>query len=238
MLNLSSIKFDSSPNCGTRGGKTPEIIVLHCPVGTLAGTVATFKNPRTQVSAHYVVDRDGSILQMVALENAAWHAMHYPNLIGIGIEMVDMYMYSGYMSRGCMADPQWFTKLELDATAELVAALMTKFKIPINKVMGHNDPWLVQFGNNHKDPGMYFPWVSFRANVSQRLTEPQAKPANKSMNDVVLEELVKQQSEVATASIEQAARDHFIPTKLDIPLRMKTRKKRGKPLRKVTRKKN
>lgn len=217
MIDLTKIKQNLTTNCSSRGVKTPEIIILHCPVGTFEGTVATFKNPRTQVSAHYVVDRDGSILQMVALADAAWHAMYYPNMIGIGIEMVDEYMYSGYLSRGCMQDPNWFTKPELDATAELVAALMQKFNIPINKVMGHNDPWLRQFGNTHVDPGPYFPWVNFRQLVQALLDVPKRSGL----------------SQTTTTP------EHEIPTvKLDIPLSMKPRKKRGKPLRKVTRKKN
>jgi N-acetylmuramoyl-L-alanine amidase len=169
MLDLSKIKFVPSPNFQPRGGNKPEIIVLHCPIGTFNSCVDTFKNPQSKVSAHYVVDRSGEMVQMVSLDNAAWHAMHYPNMIGIGIEMVDRYFVGGYLTRGCMNDPQWFTTEELAATADLVAALMQKFNIPITKVMGHNDPWLKQYGNNHRDPGPAFPWFNFRKLVTDRL---------------------------------------------------------------------
>lgn len=175
-MDLSSIKFIKSPNFQPRGSNVPQIIVLHCPVGTMQGCVVTFQNPNSKVSAHYVADRTGELVQMVDLSNAAWHAMHYPNMIGIGIEMVDRYLVGNYPTRGCMSDPQWFTTLQLAAVSQLVATLMQKFNIPLNKVMGHNDQWLKQFGNNHLDPGPYFPWVNFKVLVQKALTaQPQVE---------------------------------------------------------------
>lgn len=207
MLDLTKINFNPSPNFGNRGGQKPQIIILHCPVGTLAGTIATFKNLTKQVSAHYIVDRDGTIVQMVQLADAAWHAMHYPNMVGIGIEMVDCYMVGGYLTRGCMADKQWFTTVQLQTVADLVAALMCQFDIPIAKVMGHNNPWLRQFGNNHQDPGPYFPWLPFRNLVQQKL---QAVP-------IPVPRYLTQ------------------PTQENPQGLSKPRKKRGKPLRRLRR---
>lgn len=169
-MDLDKISFNVSPNCGTRGDNKITHIILHCPVGTLEGCIATFRNPNSKVSAHYVVDRDGSIVQMVKLENTAWHAMHMPNLWSIGIENVDRYLISNQMQPGCMSDPHWFTNPQLNNLADLVATLMFKFNIPLANVMGHNDPWLRQFGNNHQDPGPYFPWRDFRNMVQLKLT--------------------------------------------------------------------
>lgn len=215
MLDLSKIKQIPSPNFQPRGSNVPQIIVLHCPVGTMQGCIATFENRQSKVSAHYVVDRDGTIVQMVDLANAAWHAMHYPNMIGIGIEMVDKYMVGGYPTRGCMADPQWFATAQLAAVADLVSALMTKFNIPLNKVMGHNDAWLKQFGNNHQDPGPYFPWVNFKVLVQKALQVNALVKADETGHLDLNAELVQR-------------------TKLDIPLTAprpdKPRKKRGRRL--------
>lgn len=220
MLDLSKIKQIPSPNFQPRGGNVPQIIVLHCPVATYDVALRTLTdphNPKGRVSAHYLVDTTGAIVQLVQLADAAWHAMHYPNMIGIGIEMVDKYMVGGYATRGCMSDPQWFTAPQLNAVAELVAALMAKFNIPLNKVMGHNDMWLRQFGNNHQDPGPYFPWVNFKGLVQKAL-----KPVQISSLTTTIPEL-----EIPTIHIP-------IPTKLDIPLTAprpeKPRKKRGRRL--------
>ena len=169
-MDLSKINFIKSPNHNQ--GRSPDAIthiILHCPIGTMQGTISTFLNPARQVSAHYVVDRDGSIVQMVDLKNAAWHAMHMPNQFSVGIEMVDCYMIANTLSRGCMNDKQWITGIELSTVADLVASLMNKFNVPLQNVMGHNDPWLRQFGNNHQDPGPSFPWDAFRQQVQRLL---------------------------------------------------------------------
>lgn len=162
MINLDSIKFIPSPNFSVRGPNVPSMIILHCPVGTLQGTVNTFKNPASKVSAHFVIDRDGSIVQMVHLDKAAWHAMHVPNLMSIGIECVDRYFVNNQLTRGCMGDPNWYTRVQLETLCQLVAALMVKFNIPLFKVIGHNDMSLRKYGNNHADPGTYFPWRTFK----------------------------------------------------------------------------
>lgn len=179
MVNLESIKFIRSPNFGERGPNKPSMIILHCPVGTMKSALATFQNIASRVSAHYVVDRDGSIVQMVPLEKAAWHAMHIPNLKSIGIEIVDRYLVSGYLTRGCMQDPGWYTKDQLSALCDLVAKLMIKFDIPLHQVMGHNDPSLRKYGNNHQDPGPFFPWRTFKELVPANIKAIQyaSKPA-------------------------------------------------------------
>lgn len=179
MINLDAIKFIRSPNFGVRGPNRPSMIILHCPVGTMQSAIATFQSPASQVSAHYVVGRDASIVQMVDLKDAAWHAMHIPNLMSIGIEIADRYVNSGQLTRGCMNDPGWYTRPQLEALCELVAALMVKFNIPLHQVLGHNDPSLRKYGNTHQDPGPYFPWRTFKeltsANVNAILYA--AKPA-------------------------------------------------------------
>lgn len=48
-----------------------EGLVLHGTAG--GGTVSWFQNPSSQVSAHYVVEQDGRIVQMVSEDDTAWH---------------------------------------------------------------------------------------------------------------------------------------------------------------------
>lgn len=73
-----AIRFDASPNTGgtVRGGK-PQFLVLHYTAGgTGAGAVRVFKDatPGSRVSAHLVIDHDGSITQMVPFDTVAFHA--------------------------------------------------------------------------------------------------------------------------------------------------------------------
>src|SRR5579871_4128983 len=55
-------------------GLKPEAIVIHIIVGSLESAKQQFADPASQVSAHYGVGRDGTILQFVEEEDTAFHA--------------------------------------------------------------------------------------------------------------------------------------------------------------------
>jgi N-acetyl-anhydromuramyl-L-alanine amidase AmpD len=80
-----------------REGYKPRWIILHGTAGP--GAVSWFQNPQSNVSANYVVERDGSVVCCVEEEHAAWgngvltkgHASFWderinPNLVTISIE--------------------------------------------------------------------------------------------------------------------------------------------------------
>ena len=65
--------------------------------GSLAETVARFLDPKTKVSAHFVVDKDGKVIQMVPVRLRAWHAgvstldgVAGVNDYSVGIEIVNL----------------------------------------------------------------------------------------------------------------------------------------------------
>jgi len=63
-----------SPNFDARRGP-PDILVLHYTgMETAEEAIARLRDPEAKVSAHYVVDEDGSILRLVPEERRAWHA--------------------------------------------------------------------------------------------------------------------------------------------------------------------
>src|SRR5438477_5701723 len=81
-------QFIKSPNCSCRNGASIDKIVLHCTEGSLASAVAEFQNADgRQVSAHYVIDRNGDIYQMVSDSDRSNHCMG-ANQNSIGIEHV------------------------------------------------------------------------------------------------------------------------------------------------------
>jgi len=63
-----------TPNVRPQSGPiTPHpLIVLHTMAGSLAGTLAHFQNPDTQVSSHYGVGRKGEIYQYVICACKRW----------------------------------------------------------------------------------------------------------------------------------------------------------------------
>jgi N-acetyl-anhydromuramyl-L-alanine amidase AmpD len=92
-----SYKFQQSPNRSSRKGLAVSSIVLHFTASaTLLGTVNWFQKPHARVSAHYVVGRNGQIVQMVHENEKAWHAGKAKlsgdprvNSMSIGIEIVN-----------------------------------------------------------------------------------------------------------------------------------------------------
>lgn len=66
-------QFLPSPNVG--GTNTPELIVMHSTSTTSAqSTINMLTSKNFQVSAHVLIDRDGSFVQLVPFNRAAWHA--------------------------------------------------------------------------------------------------------------------------------------------------------------------
>ena len=134
--------FIKSPNFGSRNNKNIDSVVLHTTVGTESGTIAWFKNPASQVSAHYVVSLDTNITQMVNEDKAAWHVgiAYKPtskvykgfnaNFNTIGIECVDN------------KDPHNADRSkQYPMLINLVRDICTRHHIPIDKdhICGHRE---------------------------------------------------------------------------------------------------
>lgn len=64
------------PSCNILAGNTPRAIVLHNTDGSLEGAVATFQSPNN-TSVHYIIGRDGSVVQMVQESMVAFHVSCY-----------------------------------------------------------------------------------------------------------------------------------------------------------------
>lgn len=65
-----------SPNFGPRRNNGPiDILLLHyTEIDDLAGTLDILCDPKAEVSAHYVLDKDGTAYRLVAEDLRAWHA--------------------------------------------------------------------------------------------------------------------------------------------------------------------
>jgi N-acetylmuramoyl-L-alanine amidase len=93
---LDSATRTLSPNKAP-GPNAREIIVMHYTAGyTASSAVNTFLQAASQASAHFVVDVDGGITQMVSTADVAWHAgkslyhgRNRTNTFAIGIEIVN-----------------------------------------------------------------------------------------------------------------------------------------------------
>src|SRR6185437_7432702 len=93
------IQHRSSPNYSSRGGSAITHVIIHVTEGNAPGCIDWLCNPKSQVSAHYVVDRDGTITQLVEEFQKAWHACN-ANPFSIGVE------HEGFSAHNDMPDVQ------------------------------------------------------------------------------------------------------------------------------------
>ena len=110
-----------SPNFDARRGP-PDILVLHY-TGMQSGeaALARLRDPDAKVSAHYLVEEDGRVFQLVPEEHRAWHAGRGVwrgeddvNAASIGIEVVNPGHEFGYRP---------FPEAQIAALTALVAAV-------------------------------------------------------------------------------------------------------------------
>jgi hypothetical protein len=135
-----------------RGVGDIKYIVIHDTEGSYTGTISWFKNPASNVSAHYLVrSSDGHIAQMVDEADVAWHDACF-NTNSIGIE------HEGYANK----PEQWFTEAMYAESAKLTAYLADKYNIAKTRststIMGHGE---APDCSDHTDPGPGWKWEHY-----------------------------------------------------------------------------
>ncbi len=143
-----------SPNYDARPEAQPiDMVVLHY-TGMKSGAAALARlcEETAKVSAHYLIEEDGKIYQMVDEENRAWHAglsswggKHGVNSRSIGIEIVNTGHEWGYTD---------FLEPQIDAVIALLTDIKARRGIKPSMVLGHSDV----APERKEDPGEKFPW--------------------------------------------------------------------------------
>jgi N-acetyl-anhydromuramyl-L-alanine amidase AmpD len=136
-------------------GRTQPIraIVIHETDGTWLSATNWFQNPRSHVSAHYLVRAwDGGIMQFVAEGDTAYQA-RAANPWSIGIE-------HEYDPRHAIPH----TIAQYRSSALLVCAIAKRYGIPTDRahIIGHNEVP----GTDHSDPGPTWNWNYYMSLVN------------------------------------------------------------------------
>jgi len=131
------------------GMRKPNFVIIHhtaeasCPQ-----TLQTFTIPRSQVSAHYVICKDGTVHHMLNDYLRAWQAGRSSwgndkdlNSSSIGIELDN----NGYES---------FPPAQINSLLTVLDTLKSKYAIPTANFIGHSDI----APTRKKDPNVNFPW--------------------------------------------------------------------------------
>ena len=130
-----------------------DMLVLHY-TGMKDGPSALerMRDPASKVSAHYMVEEDGTVFSLVAEEKRAWQAGRSwwrghedLNSRSIGIEIVN-----GGHDYGLPPFPD----LQIDVVIKLCQGIRSRWPIPQTRIVAHSDI----APERKEDPGERFPW--------------------------------------------------------------------------------
>jgi N-acetyl-anhydromuramyl-L-alanine amidase AmpD len=148
---LPALYWEPSPNVSpTIYHLDPSLIVIHDCEGGYAGSVSWFAQLRSHVSAHFVVNEDGTeVTQCVRLAQKAWAQCFFNAFKGAPAISIEM---GGYESKG-------FGEAEWSMVARMTAYFAQRFKIPVAASKGDRPGIARHFdlglrGGGHKDPTM------------------------------------------------------------------------------------
>jgi N-acetylmuramoyl-L-alanine amidase len=148
-----SANFDARPD-----GAAVDMLVLHYTgMETAEAALQRLVDPAAKVSAHYLIDEDGTIVRLVEEDRRAWHAgvawwrgATDVNARSIGIELVNPGHEFGYRP---------FPEAQTGALIDLAADIVARHAIPARNVVGHSDV----APRRKMDPGELFDWPRLAA---------------------------------------------------------------------------
>lgn len=151
---MLDIREAPSPNHDARTpGVLIDILLLHYTgMQSAAEAIARLRDPAAQVSAHYLIDEDGTVHRMVPEDRRAWHAgasrwqgESNINARSVGIELVNPGHEWGYRP---------FPDAQMAALEKLAREIVDRHRIPSSRVLGHSDVAPMR----KQDPGELFDW--------------------------------------------------------------------------------
>jgi len=142
-----------SPNFDARNVGIDILLLHYTGMKTAQDAISRLRDPQAQVSAHYVIDEDGTTYRLVAEEMRAWHAgtsywggARDINARSIGIEIVNPGHEFGYRA---------FPTTQMQAVLELAQDIVKRRGIKPARVIGHSDVAPIR----KEDPGELFDWA-------------------------------------------------------------------------------
>ncbi|HLY46988.1 MAG TPA: N-acetylmuramoyl-L-alanine amidase [Stellaceae bacterium] len=155
--SVRSVRERPSPNHGSRG-EPPDMrpinmLVLHYTgMQSAAAALDRLCDPAARVSAHYVVEEDGTLWRLVPEARRAFHAgvscwqgEQDLNYVSVGVEIVNPGHEWGYRA---------FPEAQMAALEVLCRDILARHSIPSYRVVGHSDI----APDRKSDPGELFDW--------------------------------------------------------------------------------
>jgi N-acetylmuramoyl-L-alanine amidase len=209
-----------SPNHGPRAApQRIDMLVLHYTGMTSArAALDRLCDPAAEVSAHYLIEEDGTVWQLVEETRRAWHAGRAfwagetdINSRSIGIELANPGHEYGYLP---------FPEPQIAALEALSRAILARHAIPPDRILGHSDV----APQRKEDPGELFPWHRLaRAGIglwpdvvtSEAPPNPALVAAQRDLARIGYEIGASGQLDAATAAVIIAFQRHYRPALCD-----------------------
>jgi len=157
-----SIIDSPSPNHNSRPADVPpSLIVIHGTVGSDAGDLAWIRDPGSEVSYHYLIQRTGDTHRIVRPELRAWHA-GVSTWEGRG----NVNDYSIGIGLSNLGDGEAYTAAQYRAAGELCSILVREWEIPMERIVGH---YHISPGRK-TDPWYTFQWMRLAAEIERART--------------------------------------------------------------------
>ena len=199
-----------SPNHDSRNGAPIDILVLHYTgMKTAEEALARLCDPAAKVSAHYTIDRDGTVYAHVPEAERAWHAgLSYwagernVNARSIGIEIVNPGHEFGYIP---------FAEAQIAALIELAHEILQRHPITPKRVIGHSDIAPAR----KADPGELFPWQRLAEEGVGVWSKPAKATGDFAANLARFGYGLPPDAEVTEKDVIIAFQRHFRPARID-----------------------
>lgn len=210
-------EFINSPNYWKGRKKPCSVLVYHYTAGGSANSCVKYFQKKDGVSAHFVIDRDGRIIQMVNLSDRSWHAgvstwkeEKNVNLFSVGIEICNWgilekkdkkyfcwpnsynLQYSGETPFKDNIGRYWekYPEEQINSVVKITKFILETFpQISLDNIVGHEH---ISPGRK-TDPGPAFPWDRVKSEITKDI-EPIKKEVTKTKKSN--EKIISKQTEV------------------------------------------
>ncbi len=160
----------TSPNFNDRKCAVSTVVIHYTGMKSGEEAIRRLCDPETELSAHYLIEEDGRIFQLVDGDKRAWHAgVSYwkgerdMNSASIGIELVNPGHEFGYRA---------FPEGQILSLINLLKFITIRFEI--KDFVGHSD---IAPGRK-VDPGALFPWDRLAAEGFGIYPDPISPPSD------------------------------------------------------------
>ena len=156
-MSRTILRDYTSPNFDARTVPVSMVVLHYTGMQDGPSALARLCDPKAKVSAHYCIEEDGRIFQLVDEALRAWHAgvsawrgVRDINGASIGIELVNPGHEFGYRP---------FPQEQIAALLWLLGDIVQRHGIAPEAVVGHSDVAPAR----KTDPGELFPWAELAA---------------------------------------------------------------------------